>query len=274
MTEHVQRRVGLADFLRSRRARLRPEQFGLPALPKRHTPGLRREELAKLVGVGISWYTWLEQGRDIHVSEQVLARLADVLQLTGEERRHLFILAQGPRELPGGTSEEKAAQCATYRAILDAHGHPAQLIDRRMNVLVWNEASSQLFGDYAGRSRRERNILWSTFMDPQRRQRYVHWEQAARGCLARFHALYDQYGPDTWTNELIADLRQASPEFRAWWPEHTVLLCCNGTGEICHPRIGQSTWKVSTFIPPERPDWSMIFYTPRPPVAGDHGNFS
>src|SRR6266702_6780186 len=96
MTERVQPLTGLADFLRTRRARLRPEQFGLPTVPKRHTPGLRREELAQLVGVGISWYTWLEQGRDIQVSDQVLERLVSILQLNEEERRHLFLLARDP----------------------------------------------------------------------------------------------------------------------------------------------------------------------------------
>src|SRR5579883_1729196 len=96
MRERVKRRAGLADFLQHRRARLLPEQFQLPTFGKRRTRGLRREELAQLVGVGVSWYTWLEQGRDIQVSDQVLERLASILQLNAEERRHLFLLAHDP----------------------------------------------------------------------------------------------------------------------------------------------------------------------------------
>src|SRR5437879_6012279 len=100
MKEDARRRAGLADFLRTHRARLRPEEFGFPAFAGRRAPGLRREELAQLVGVGVSWYTWFEQGRDIHVSTQVLERLADVLQLDEAERSHLFTLARGPQPLP------------------------------------------------------------------------------------------------------------------------------------------------------------------------------
>src|SRR5882672_4003910 len=100
MRETVKRRAHLADFLKTRRARLCPEQFDLPNYPRRRKPGLRREELAQLVGVGVSWYTWLEQGRDIQVSDQVLERIASILQLNEEERRHLFLLARGPVSLP------------------------------------------------------------------------------------------------------------------------------------------------------------------------------
>src|SRR5690242_2043981 len=120
MTERVKRRTGLSDFLRTRRARLRPEQFDLPTGSRRHTPGLRREELAHLVGVGISWYTWLEQGRDIQVSDQVLSRLADILQLNTEERHHLFVLARDPTPLPAELDGEKPSQNTPYQAILDA----------------------------------------------------------------------------------------------------------------------------------------------------------
>src|SRR5215469_5802637 len=100
MKEDVRRRVELADFLRTRRIQLCPEQLGFPALAGRRAPGLRREELAQLMGVGVSWYTWFEQGRDIHVSPQILERLADILQLDEAERDHLFALARGPLPIP------------------------------------------------------------------------------------------------------------------------------------------------------------------------------
>jgi len=147
MTTSVKRRTGLADFLRTRRARLHPEQFGLSMGSRRHTPGLRREELAQLVGVGISWYTWLEQGRDIQVSDQVLERLADILQLDAEERRHVFTLVRGANPLLDTPKHQ--VQDSAYQAVLDALGiSPAYLVDRRLNVIAWNESASLVIGNF------------------------------------------------------------------------------------------------------------------------------
>ncbi|QBD76012.1 transcriptional regulator [Ktedonosporobacter rubrisoli] len=264
MTESVKRRAGLADFLRTRRARLRPEQFGFPTKPSRHTPGLRREELAQLVGVGISWYTWLEQGRNIQVSCQVLERLADILQLNGEERCHLFILARGPKPLL--EPREHEIQTSPYQAILDALGAcPAYVLDRRLNVIAWNESASRVIGDFTHRSEeRARNLLWSMFMLPSSRKRFANWERAARGCIARFRALSDQYPDDRWLAELIADLQEASPEFRAWWPRHDILLRCKGSSEIQHPLVGLLAFQQTMLAVPERSDWQMVVHTPLP----------
>lgn len=262
MTERVQPHTGLSDFLRTRRARLRPEQFGLPTVPKRHTPGLRREELAQLVGVGISWHTWLEQGRDIQVSDHVLSRLADILQLDTEERLHLFSLARGRVPLPAKSDGGKRSQNTPYQAILDAFLYPAQLIDHRLSVVAWNNSANQLFGDYSTASERERNLAWSLFMNPLQRQRFVHWERAARGCIAHLRALRDQHGDEAWVTELIADLSTSSPEFRNWWPEHEILLTCNSSSEFYHPLVGHLAFQITTLTVPQQPDWGMVVYTP------------
>ena len=119
MRANAKRREALADFLKTRRARLHPEQFDLPPFPRRRTLGLRREEVAHLVGVGVSWYTWLEQGRDIQVSDHVLERLARILQLNAEERTHLFVLARGPVQRLDLGEQELPLQNAAYQAILD-----------------------------------------------------------------------------------------------------------------------------------------------------------
>src|SRR5579859_8082917 len=129
MREKVARRAGLARFLQSRRARVQPDQYQLPAFQRRRTPGLRREELAQLVGVGVSWYTWLEQGRDIQVSDQVLERLASILQLNEEERRHLFLLAQGPVLPLHSAGRKMYTPDTTTQAILDGFSYPALLFD-------------------------------------------------------------------------------------------------------------------------------------------------
>lgn len=262
MRERSKSRAGLADFLQNRRARLHPEQFHFPPSQRRRTRGLRREELAQLVGVGVSWYTWLEQGRDIQVSDQVLERLASILQLNEEERRHLFLLARGGGPFLNDQTDQKYVPTATTQAILDGFMYPARLFDPRLNVVGWNESANQVFGDYPSRTARERNAPWFHFMHPSSRTFEVHWERVAWGCLASLHARYDQYPDDQWLTELIAELQQASPEFRAWWPKHDIVLDCGSLYEINHPRVGRLALHPTAFPMPEQPDLQMIIYTP------------
>ncbi|QBD82703.1 XRE family transcriptional regulator [Ktedonosporobacter rubrisoli] len=262
MRERVKSRAGLADFLQSRRARLQPEQFHLPTFQRRRTRGLRREELAQLVGVGVSWYTWLEQGRNIQVSDQVLERLASILQLNAEERHHLFHLAQAPASPLYEQGERKLAPNAAAQAILDGYTYPALLFDDRVNAVGWNKIATRVFGDYASRSERERNAPWFHFMHPSARTFHVNWEREARRCLASLHARYDRDPDDPWLNALIAELQQASPEFRAWWPEHEIVLGCGGLYEMNHPQIGYLVLHPTVFPMPEQPELQMVLYTP------------
>jgi transcriptional regulator with XRE-family HTH domain len=263
MTETRKRRAPLADFLKTRRARLRPEQFDLPTYPRRRKLGLRREELAQLAGVGVSWYTWLEQGRDIQVSDHVLSRLADILQLNSEERSHLFLLARGPVPSPDEQSSESLSQNPAYQAILDGLGiYPALVVDRHLNVIAWNESANRVFGEFSDSSERGRNIVWSTFMDLSQRERLVHWEHAARRSIALLRARSDRYANETWFGELITDLHRASPEFRAWWPEHDILFSCHDQNEINHPLLGSLVFQGTTLVVPERPDLQIIVHTP------------
>lgn len=262
MRERIKSRAGLADFLQNRRARLHPEQFHFPAFPRRRTRGLRREELAVLVGVGVSWYTWLEQGRDIQVSDQVLERLASVLQLNEEEHRHLFHLAQGAGPFLDDQADQKYVPNATTQAILDGFMYPARLFDPRLNVVGWNESANRVFGNFPSRTARERNAPWFHFMHPSSRTLEVHWEREAWRCLASLHARYDQYPDDRWLAELIAELQQASSEFRAWWPEHDIVLDCGSIYEINHPLVGRLALHPTVFPMPEQPDLQMIVYTP------------
>lgn len=262
MRERVNRRVGLADFLQNRRARLQPDQFHLPTASRRRAPGLRREELAQLVGVGVSWYTWLEQGRDIQVSNQVLERLADILHLTSEERRHLFLLAQGPQHPLEGRSQNIGIPNTTYQIILDGFHYPALIFDERLNIVGWNAYANRVFGDYSSRSERERNAVWYHFMDPIARILRVHWEWEARSCLASLHAKYDQHPEDQQLQTLIVELQQGSLEFRAWWSEHEVQLGCGGLNEIQHPQVGRLALHSTVFPMPEQPNFQMVVYTP------------
>lgn len=263
MNERANHRTELADFLKTRRARLRPEQFGLPTFARRRTPGLRREELAQLVGVGVSWYTWLEQGRDIQVSDQLLSRLADTLQLDWQERSHLFALARNPISLR--EKEDNEPSNAPYQAILDGLGiYPTILIDRRLNAVAWNESASCVLGNFASHCERERNVVWGIFMNTTLRERLVHWERAARLSLAFLRAKSDQYAGEIWFTDLIADLRQASPEFRSWWPEHEIRLTCHDRYEIDHPLVGRLVLQATNLVEPSRPDLRLAVLTPLP----------
>ena len=263
MTNTEGRRAELADFLKSRRARLHPEQFGLPAFPRRRAHGLRREELAQLVGVGVSWYTWLEQGRPIQVSEHLLSRLADILQLDWEERSHLFTLARDP--VKRLQEDGSGARHVSYQAVLDGLGIcPAILMDRRLNVVAWNTSASQVLGNFASHDERERNMVWFIFTNATLRERLVHWEQAARLSLAFLRAKSDQYAGEVWFTDLIADLRQASPEFRIWWPEHDIRLTCHDLYEIDHPLVGRLILQATNLVEPSRPDLRLAILTPLP----------
>jgi hypothetical protein len=185
--------------------------------------------------------------------------------LNGQERSHLFLLARGPLPLSDKQGDENLEHPFAYQAILDGWGiYPALLIDQRLNVVAWNESASCVFGDFSSRFERDRNVVWSTFIDPSQRERLVHWEHAARRSIALLRARSDRYGNEMWFRELIADLQQESPEFRAWWPEHDVLLTCYDQNEINHPLIGSLVFQGTTLIVPERPDLQIIVHTPLP----------
>src|SRR5689334_13231533 len=179
----------LAAFLRSRRARLLPEQVGLPSGARRRTPGLRREEVAMLAGVSPEWYTWLEQGRDINVSMQLLESLARVLQLDANEREHLFLLAlrQSP---PIEKIYTPPTVSPILQAFLDNLGiSPACVVDARTNIIAWNAAYWAVFvGDSTARTERERNLIWRIFTNPASRRANEHWKEIARAYVAQFRA--------------------------------------------------------------------------------------
>jgi transcriptional regulator with XRE-family HTH domain len=214
------RRTELAGFLRTRRERLLPQQVGLPARARRRTPGLRREEVAELIGVGVTWYTWLEQGRPVRASAEVLASLARVFGLSGDERAYLFRLAG--RAAPPAEAEAPEAVRPVFRAVVTAlEPAPAHLRDRRWNVLAWNRAEARLV-DWGASPPGERNIVWHHFADPAFRRLLVHWEREARSVLSEFRMESGQQADDPWFASLIGRLRERSPEFRRWWPLHEV----------------------------------------------------
>ncbi len=264
MRNDAKRRTELADFLRTRRARLHPEQFGLATPGRRRTPGLRRDEVAHLTGVGVSWYTWLEQGRDITVSDQVLERLAQTFQLKQDERRHLFLLARGMVPV-ANASTETASLPHGLQAILDAlNTNPAYLLDHRFTLVAWNKSACRVFGDFSLLSERDLNRIWQIFVHPSSRQLFVDWAQAAHHAVMNFRAAYDQYTGDHQFEHLLADLQQKSPEFRTLWAQHNVEAACNffQEKELNHPQVGRLSLQNATLIVPVDPPLHLVTYTP------------
>ncbi|MDO3409755.1 helix-turn-helix transcriptional regulator [Saccharibacillus sp. CPCC 101409] len=229
----------LGEFLRTRRARLTPEQLGLPSTGTRRTPGLRRAEVAVLAGISIDWYTWLEQGRDIRVSDQVLESLARTLQLSGSERRHLFLLAAG--HLPREEREPQSGVGPLLQRFLDEQGaSPAFVVNSRWDVVGWNRAAALVFGDYEAMGARERNSVWRLFTTPYARQLLgERWEENSKHRLAQFRANYARAAEEPWWTEMIEDLSRTSEEFREWWPLHEVVHAPEGEKRLYHPAAGR-----------------------------------
>jgi transcriptional regulator with XRE-family HTH domain len=258
-----QRRQDLADFLRTRRMRLSPEQIGLISNGRRRTPGLRREEVAQLANVGVSWYTLLEQGRDIHPSSEVLHSIADALQLTPDERQHLFLLADQQHLVNTHASDEQVSPA--LRRVLDAlNPIPAYVIGRRWDCLAWNTAAERVLLLSKWMPPYEYNAVWRIFADPMSRLHNPKWEQVAQKVLAEFRADSARYADEEWFKCLIADLQRVSPEFRAWWPRHDVRGRSDALKDIEHPLVGCLRFEHTTLQVPTRPELKMMVYTPLP----------
>lgn len=223
-------REELATFLRSRRERLIPTDVGLPNGRRRRTPGLRREEVAALAGVGLTWYTWLEQGRDIGVSATFLDNLAHVLRLDAAERRHLFLLAhERPPTEPGKTF--CVVPPLIHRLMNDVPQHLTYVLNLRWDVLAYNDTADQLF-NFKQYPCLRRNLLWMLFTDPALRKLFVNWEEQAPQILSSFRRDYAQANQETDIRELVDELKKVSPEFNRWWQQHDVHAPCNGTRDL------------------------------------------
>lgn len=223
-------RADLAEFLRERRARLSPADMGLPSGGRRRTPGLRREEVAALAGVGLTWYTWLEQGRDIGVSATFLDNLARVLKLDAAERRHLFLLAhERPPAEPGKTW---CVLPPLVRRLMHDLPHPAFVLNLRWDVLGFNAPANALFG-FEPHPPERRNLLWLLFTDPVLHARLHDWQAQAQLMLASFRRDFARATQEADIHALVNALEQVSPEFKTWWRHHDVHAPCHGVREMC-----------------------------------------
>ena len=257
------RRAELADFLRTRRAALQPQDVGLPGGGRRRTPGLRREEVAQLAGVGATWYTWLEQGRDVRASVEVLEALSKALQLDQAERTHLILLGRGEEAPPCKSPAERVSP--TLRRLIEGLGpNPAYVLGRRWDYLAWNDAAVALLGDFGELPRASRNHAWQTFTDPARREMFVDWEHSSRTMIAKFRADSARHIGDPEFESLIRALRKSSPEFAKAWERHEVSTRSEGRKDLRHPVAGLMSFSHAVFHPAEKLEQRLILYSPLP----------
>jgi transcriptional regulator with XRE-family HTH domain len=217
--EREANRAALSEFLRSRRARLSPNMFGLPLMKGRRTPGLRREEVAQLTGISIAYYTWIEQGRNVNMSAQVLNAIARELRFTPAERMHLFTLA-GINEsesvnVPGGEMHPTLAQF-----VYDPSKIGVQLYDRWFNVVDSNPIATAISG-ITTNEWPHCNILLQLFLDPTQQDRWVDWESEVRVMIGMLRQTLAKCPDSPEGKKLVASLT-GNPHFDRIWAEYDV----------------------------------------------------
>ncbi|WP_149825842.1 helix-turn-helix domain-containing protein [Streptomyces tailanensis] len=240
MTSGLDRRTELREFLRSRRARIRPEDVGLLSHRRRRVPGLRREELAQLAGVSYAYYARLEQGYGDTMSAEVLDAVARALRLNEEEREHLIRLAQPDRQSATQTVPTPQRLRPSIQHLLDTLGVPAYVVSRRLDILGWNRLAAAVFGDWDRLPPEERNTARLIFLSPEARDRFADPDRTALRIAGVLRMNAGKSPGDPYLSSLIEELSQKSEEFRRLWARHEVS--CGSVGEsmrMRHPLVGE-----------------------------------
>ncbi|MEZ0471583.1 helix-turn-helix transcriptional regulator [Luteimonas salinilitoris] len=250
-------RSDLTDFLVRHRNRLTPADVGLPGTGRRRTPGLRREEVATLAGVGLTWYTWFEQGRDINVSESFLLGVSKALRLDDAECCHLFLLAH--RRPPPVEAYQWQAIPALVQTLMDEMARPAYVMNLRWDVVAWNAAADALF-DFSARKPDERNMMRLLFADPTLRRRLPDWRQDASRLLAQFRCGLAAAPDDPAMLKLIDALSKLSPDFRRWWEQPDLEAYGYGIGTIVDADSNHGRYQHAMLLVDEHRHLRMVVY--------------
>jgi transcriptional regulator with XRE-family HTH domain len=254
-------RSELATFLRDRREALTPLDVGLPTSSRRRTPGLRREEIASLAGVGLTWYTWFEQGRSVTVSTAFLENVGRALRLDAAEYAHLFSLA-GHAAPPPRESAAGDIPPAITQLIEELADRPAFVKNSHWDILKWNAACTHVFGDFNAIPMAQRNSLWLAFANTSFRRSMVDWEAYARRVVGRFRADYAKNARDMRMAELVAALERESPEFRQVWDEYSVFDRDSGTRNINVKGIGPARFHYTVLAIEGSRGLKLVLYSP------------
>ncbi|WP_034592645.1 helix-turn-helix transcriptional regulator [Hamadaea tsunoensis] len=254
----LDRRAELGEFLRSRRARINPDEAGLPDYGgRRRVPGLRREELALLAGVSVDHYVRLEQGRTLHFSEAVLDAVARVLRLDGTEREHLYRLA---RPWSGPAAEPQRVRPALQRLLDSAGDVPAYIVGRNVDVLAWNPLAASLITDFGALPVAERNLARLVVLDEGVRALYADWPAKVADVAAYLRLDAARHPDDPYTAALLAELTEASPQFRAAWAEHGLKDKTHGSYVYRHPVVGELELSFEALRFPDEPDQALVMH--------------
>ncbi|UXY33544.1 MULTISPECIES: helix-turn-helix transcriptional regulator [Streptomyces] len=256
--------TALREFLRTRRARLTPEQTGLPAHPGLpRSPGLRREEVAQLAGVSADYYVRLEAGRGAGVSPSVLRAVARALQLDDTERDHLFALVEGVRQRPHAVVEQQA-RLGLVRALDNISDVPALLLGHRLDVLATNRLARALHLDFDGRPAEEWNMARYMFLSEAARELCVDWAETAREIVGMLRLYAGHHPHDPTLDQLVSDLSADDRDFRGWWAGPEVYLPRYGVQRYRHPLAGDLTLGFEVFTPLGDDDQTLGLYTVEP----------
>ncbi|MBD0843158.1 helix-turn-helix domain-containing protein [Streptomyces sp. TRM68416] len=261
----LDRRAELSEFLRTRRARLKPEDVGLPDFGRhRRVPGLRREELAQLAGVSVAYYTRLEQGNGRNVSAEVLDSIARALRLSNAEHAHLTHLAKPKqhKKKPAGRTQQVRGG---LRQLLDSIDTvPAYVVGRRTDILAWNRMAAALFGDWGELPAPERNWAHLVFLNPRYRELFVEWDRKASDIVSYLRMDAGCHPDDPRLSALVGELSVKSEEFRRLWATHDVKEKGHGIKRLQHPLVGELTLSFETFRLADDGEQSLVTYHAEP----------
>ena len=253
-------RAELSKFLKARRAQVQPEDVGLPPGPRRRTPGLRREEVALLAGVGITWYTWLEQGREINASAQVLDAVSRTLRLDAAGRWHLYRLAEAT---PLRTWDGKVHIPDSVRTIVRSLDPlPAVLINSGFDIIETNDAHEELFWNWHSMPCVHKNLLWCCVTEPTARAQFLDYDREVGHLVARLRAAYGRHvGEPNWEEDIrrLADL---SPEFAKLWARQEVAGPSERVRRFRHPEVGVMTFTSNELDIPAAGELRIVVSTP------------
>ncbi|WPP39519.1 helix-turn-helix transcriptional regulator [Paenibacillus hunanensis] len=255
----------LSQFLKGKRARIAPQAVGLNGGLRRRTPGLRREEVAQLAGLSTTWYTWLEQGRDIQASASVLENVASALQMTTDERKYLFSLAldKSSNMLPAASVEEQPQISPSLAKILEQLRYcPTIISDRHCNIVGWNEAARHIFLDFEQIPEHQRNMIALLFDRKEFRRLAINWKDFAADFLAIFRAYYGQYMEDDWYETFLSEMKSTYPDFNPLWEESKVSSAPQVVLEFRHARGGKMLFELSSLIVQGSTELRCSIYTP------------
>ncbi|MFE5817955.1 helix-turn-helix domain-containing protein [Streptomyces sp. NPDC056479] len=261
----LDRRAELSEFLRTRRARLKPEDVGLPDFGRhRRVPGLRREELAQLAGVSVAYYTRLEQGNGRNVSAEVLDAIARALRLSDAEHAHLMHLAKPKQHKKKPAARTEQVRPALGQLLDSIESVPAYVSGRRSDILAWNRMAAAVFGDWAELPAQERNWARLVFLRPEYRDLFVEWDQKASDMVAFLRMDAGCHPDDPRLSALVGELSVKSEEFRRLWAIHDVKEKGYGVKRLRHPLVGELTLNFESFRLTDGTEQTLITYHPEP----------